>query len=219
MKALFTLKSALNQGSLAALAALVTIAPLIYPAAMARAMDLQASGQSTALVFEIKNPETVKIISSLQYLTIVQNDPLVDKLTAYLQSYGSPLDVYAADIVQQPRWEDALAISFVESNMGKFCYNNNCSGIGVKPGHPSWRKYPDKLAWFKDLSVLLQKPIYAEKYNTFRKMKGIYVNPGSERWVNGAEKIKGELLALENEADQERIAMTQDYQLALASAK
>jgi hypothetical protein len=88
--------------------------------------------------------------------------------------------------------------------------------MGGSPSSPTWRKYPDKLAWFKDLSALLQKPIYSEKYTTFRKMKGVYVQPGSENWVRGAEKIKSELVALQEKSEQERLALMDHYQLALA---
>jgi hypothetical protein len=51
---------------------------------------------------------------------------------------------------------------------------------------------------------LMEKPIYKDKYTTFRKMKGIYVYPGSEGWVKGAEKKYGELMALTKEATEEK---------------
>ena len=125
-------------------------------------------------------------------------------------------------MVKLPQWQRALAVSYVESHMGLYCFDNNCSGIGVKPGHPSWRKYPTKLEWFKDLSKLLEKPIYKEKYTTFAKMKGVYVQPGSANWVNGAQKKYNELIALTNEAEQERQEIAQNHAasvLALATFK
>jgi hypothetical protein len=213
MKALSTLKSAINLSSFFGIIALVMLVPVIFPH-FALAAELQTSSQ--ALVFDIKDFSKIETKNLLTLEDISAEDPLVKNLKTYLQKYGSPLDVYAADIIQQPRWDDALAISFVESNMGKYCFDNNCSGIGVKPGHPSWRKYKSKLDWFKDLSVLLQKPIYSEKYTTFRKMKGVYVQPGSENWVRGAEKIKSELTAIQEKSEQERLALMDHYQLALA---
>jgi hypothetical protein len=37
-------------------------------------------------------------------------------------------------------------------------------------------------------------------------MKGVYVVPGSARWVNGCNQISNELLALTAEAENERLA-------------
>jgi hypothetical protein len=95
--------------------------------------------------------------------------------------------------------------------MGKYCFDNNCSGIGVKPGHPSWRKYSTKLDWFVDLNTLLEKPIYKEKYTTFRKMKGVYVQPGSESWVYGAQKKYDELMAITQAAEIAKQELAQQH--------
>lgn len=220
MKALSTLRSAIDQSSYIGIIALVSLFPVILPH-MALAAELQTSGQPTALVFEIKvsdpsildqTPKPKNIPNSLSIQTISDNDPLVIKLKQYLAENDSPLGEYADKIVLQPQWQRALAVSYVESHMGRDCFNNNCSGIGVKPGHSSWRKYPTKLDWFIDLNNLLEKPIYKDKYNTFKKMKGVYVQPGSAAWVNGAEKKYGELMALTAEADAESRQLAESQQ-------
>ena len=90
-------------------------------------------------------------------------------------------------------------------------FDNNCSGIGVKPGHPSWRKYKTKLDWFIDLNNLLEKPIYKEKYTTFKKMRGVYVQPGSDNWVNGATKKYNDFMAITTQAEIDRQALAQSH--------
>ena len=215
MKALTTLKSAINQSPVFGIMALVMLVPVIYPH-YALAAEQQTSGQS-AQIFEIKitdlsllsqtpklNPQ-----NSLSMQAIENNDPLVISLKQYLEDNDSPLGEYAAEIVKQPQWQRALAISYVESHMGRNCYDNNCSGIGVKPGHPSWRKYATKLDWFIDLNKLLEKPIYKEKYTTFQKMKGVYVQPGSAAWVNGATKKYTDLMAITTQAELDRRELAQ----------
>lgn len=218
MKALFTIKPAITKQSAIAATALISLISVLYPNVSAAAFSLQAEGQNTtALVFDIKNTTQTKTQSSLTIDSIVSNDPLPKLVQKYLEDRNSPLSIYAEDMVILPNWKKALAISFVESNMGLRCADNNCSGIGVKPGHPLWRKYQTKLDWFVDLNNLLSKPIYSEKYDTFRKMKGVYVQPGSEGWVKGAEKIYGELTELEEQAEHMRSLAANGNQVALAN--
>ncbi len=219
MKALFTLKSAINQSSVIAAVTLVSLVSVIYPEIGKANFSLQAEGQNTtALVFEIKNPAQTQTQSSLTIQNIIDSDPLPVLLSQYLKNRKSPLDVYSKNIILLPNWKKALAISFVESNMGRFCADNNCSGIGVAPETPTWRKYSTKLDWFIDLDKLLAKPIYSERFNTCRKMKGVYVQPGSEGWVNGCEKVYSELTDLEEQAAHQRLSFnTSPTLLALAN--
>lgn len=135
-----------------------------------------------------------------------KQDPLVRLVSDYLKQQKSPLEVYTAEIVQLPRFEMALAVSKVESGMGVRCAgkDNNCSGIGVHPTHPSWRRYPTKLHWFKDMSALMEKPFYKERYNTCQKMRGVYVVPGSDNWVRGCQKVYNDLVKIREQAEIER---------------
>lgn len=224
MKALFTLKSAINQSTMVAFAALVSLSAVIYPE-LALGASLQTQGQDQLTVFEIKDPSVITnknlqtTTNSLTYDQIVASDPYAVRLKAYLEKHNSPLAEYADQMVTLPDWQKALAISWVESNFGIHCADNNCSGIGVAPGHPSWRRYPNKLEWFKDMTALLQKPIYKEKYTTFRQMKGIYVYPGSEAWVNGAQKKYNELMALTADAENEKLATAHSHTVYAATTK
>jgi hypothetical protein len=206
MKALTTLRSAIDHSSFGIIA-LVLLTPVIFPR-LAFAAEPQTSGPTAQFQIKISDssilnstPKSNNNEDSLSIETIANNDPLVISLKQYLDDIDSPLGEYAADIIQQPQWQRALAISYVESHMGRYCYDNNCSGIGVKPGHPSWRKYSTKLDWFIDLNNLLEKPIYKEKYTTFARMKGVYVQPGSQNWVNGAQSKYNQLMALTAEAE------------------
>ncbi len=203
MKALLTLRSGLSKGLV--IASMVSLVSLVYPE-IVLATNTQAAGENTALVFEVKDPiQNPKINqNSITFEEVVQNDPLVKKLRAYLENLNSPLAPYAGEIVQQPQWQRALAISWVESNMCIHHVDNNCSGIGVAPGHPSWRKYETQLDWFKDMAQLLEKPLYKEQLTTFKQMKGVYVQPGSWNWVYGAQSKYNDLMAMTNETEQER---------------
>jgi hypothetical protein len=183
---------------------LVSLVSFIYPEIGKADFSLQTPVQTTtdALVFQIKNSNTQ---TGLTMQNVVDQDPLSTLLTQYLNSYGSPLGQYSSQIIQLPNWKKALAISYVESHMGVYCSNNNCSGIGGAPGTSTWRQYQTKLDWFTDLDTLLSKPLYSEKYNTCQKMKGVYVQPGSASWVYGCEKIYSELTNLEEQASQQRL--------------
>ncbi len=199
--------------------AFLPLVTMVYPETVAAAYnEAEVSGRQ-AIVFQLNSKSKTEIdnVSMLTYDQAAAADPLVGKVKAYLQSKGSPLAIYADEIVKQPQWQRALAISYVESNFGKRCANNNCSGIGVKPGHPSWRKYNTKLDWFKDMSALLEKPTYKEKYKTCAQMKGVYVVPGSSRWVNGCNQVSGELLTITREAEQERLALSNTNNTVVAA--
>lgn len=219
MKALFTLRSAINQSTIIATVALVSLLSVIYPEISLAAVSLQTQGQNTdALVFEIKNSPQTNTQSSLTYQTVVQADPLPQLVQQYLEQHNSPLAQYSTQIVQQPYWKQALAISYVESNMCIHQVDNNCSGMGGAPGTKTWRKYKTQLDWFVDLNNLLGTPLYTDKCNTFEKMKGCYVQPGSESWVHGTEKVYADLTGLEEQAAEQRLAQNQSP-LAVATTE
>jgi hypothetical protein len=169
---------------------------------------------------EVKNlnSKTETGEKSLAIETVIANDPLVNNLKLYLEKHRSPLAEFAGEMVKQPQWQRALAISWVESNFCKRHMDNNCSGIGVAPGHKLWRKYETHLDWFKDMSALMEKPIYKEKYTTFQKMKGVYVQPGSANWVNGAQKKYNELIKLTQESEVQKITQIQQKNSLVALA-
>lgn len=189
--------------------AFLPIVFMVYPETVVAAMPAQNSGEK-ALVFQVNSKsktEITQIATGLSYDELVSNDILVQKVKAYLESKKSPLAPYASEIVKQPQWQRALAISYVESNFGIYCHSNNCSGIGGGPKSKSWERFATKLDWFKRMSQLLEKPTYKEKYTTCAKMKGVYVVPGSARWVNGCNKVSEELLALTEQAKTEQLAL------------
>lgn len=220
MKAPLNLDSVIEKT--VAILAFLPLLFMVYPEFAAAAYTAQNKSDK-ALVFEISSKSTQKLLTYdelAQYHSKTDiNTILAPKVKAYLESKGSPLAVYADEIVKQPQWQRALAISFVESNFGKRCADNNCSGIGVAPSHPSWRKYPTKLHWFKDMSALLEKPIYKERYVNCNTMKGVYVVPGSANWVNGCNKVSNELLEITAQAENERLAFMQNPTLATATTE
>jgi hypothetical protein len=115
------------------------------------------------------------------------------KLKKYLASKRSPL---AADdrvldaLLHTKNMKMILAISFVESNFARRCADNNCSGIGVEPGHPAWRTYKSLANWVYDFDKLLERRY---KGWTPEEMRGVYVYPGSDNWVHGVKDVLTEL--------------------------
>lgn len=212
MKAPLTLNSVIEK--VAAVLAFLPLLFMVYPEFAVAAYTAQNTGDK-ALVFEISSNQTQKLLTYdelAQYHARTDiNTILAPKVKAYLESKGSPLAVYADEIVKQPQWQRALAISYVESNFGKRCADNNCSGIGVHPSHPSWRRYPTKLDWFKDMTAILEKPIYKERYTNCKAMMGVYVVPGSPRWLNGCNQVSNELLAITAQAQAERTSFIANY--------
>lgn len=199
---------------------LITILSLvfwIYPAHVAKASALQTMGINSALVFNIEpkpNSEQQKDQNSVTLLNIdevIKNDPLTIKLQAYLEQNDSPLAPFASQIVQLPQWQQALGITYVESGFCKYARNNNCGSYGVGPGHPLWRKYTTAFDGFKDLTTLLEKPLYKDRLTTCASKRGTFVVPGSNRWVSGCEKVVRDMTNLENEANQERIALASNH--------
>jgi hypothetical protein len=208
MKALFRLKSAFNQRSLASLAALIIIAPLACPK-LVSAAGAQTSGPS-ALVFDIKS--ALQNQNSLSYQQILEKDPLTTDLQDYLVSYNSPLADYTDQLLSKDNWKTLLAISFVESNMGIHHYYFNSSGIG---GQQYLRRYKNYGEWIDDMSQLLDS-----RYSgwTLDKMNCIYVQPCSKNWAYGSKKIFAELTDLETQAQTERLALTSTPQLAMETS-
>lgn len=111
-------------------------------------------------------------------------------LYSYLESKKSPLATIAEDIARLKHWRIVLAISNSESSLGKRCHSNNCSGIGVEPGHPLWREYKTKADWARDLDRLIEKRY---KDWTLEEMNGVYNQPGSSNWVFAAQQVLTDL--------------------------
>lgn len=111
-------------------------------------------------------------------------------LYRYLSEWNSPLVENIDTIAVQPYWQLILAISFAESSLGKKCADNNCSGIGVAPGHPKWQKYESRDDWVMALNRLLNKRY---KNQTLDQMCGVYVQPCTDNWLRATGQILKEL--------------------------
>ena len=199
MKALTTLKSAINQSSFVGIIALVSLLPVLIPN-LALAAELQTSG-TQALVFEINT--TLQNQNTLTLQQAAQKDPLTVDLKNYLADHNSPLAEYTPNLLTHDNWKMILAISFVESNMGQHHYYFNSSGIG---GQQYLRKYNNYGEWIDDMSTLLDT-----RYNgwTLDKMNGVYVQPKSFNWGMGSKKVLAELTVLEKNANDERTTIAQ----------
>jgi hypothetical protein len=113
-----------------------------------------------------------------------------EKLRAYLQGKKTPFASVADTIAEQPHWKLILAISFAESTFGKNCVDNNCSNIGVKPGHDYWRKYKTLNDWVIDFNRLLERRY---KNWSLEQMNGVYVQPKNPNWLAATRQILEEL--------------------------
>ncbi|MBI5530494.1 MAG: hypothetical protein HY918_03260 [Candidatus Doudnabacteria bacterium] len=114
------------------------------------------------------------------------------KLREYLKSKKSPFADVADVIAEQKHWKLIMAISFAESTFGRNCVDNNCSNIGVKPGHPYWHQYATLADWVKDFNKLLER-----KYSdwTLEEMNGVYVQPKNPNWLAATRQVLEELQA------------------------
>jgi len=202
MKALLTLKSAIDQSSFVGIIALVLLTPVLFPQ-LASAAALQTSEQATAQVFEINVSDSSLLDSAPKQNSITLNDiqstdPLTVNLQAFLQDNNSPLQGYAGQLLSHDNWKTIVSISFVESNMCVHNYYYNCSGIG---GQEYLRKYNDFGEWIDDMSNVLKT-----RYDgwTLAKMDGVYVQPYSPNWKLGATKTLAQLTELENFSNLER---------------
>jgi hypothetical protein len=219
MKALSTLKSAIDQSSFVGIIALVLLIPVLQPQ-LASAAALQTSGQSTAQVFEIKvtdsslldfAPKQNNSQASITLSAIQATDPLTVNLQAFLQDNDSPLQGYTNELLSHDNWKTVVAISFVESNMCVHNYYYNCSGIG---GQEYLRKYNNFGEWVNDMSNVL-----VTRYNgwTLDKMDGVYVQPYSPNWKIGSKKIYDQLTELENFSNLERAEIARANSVAQQS--
>lgn len=158
-------------------------------------------GTATTLPSEIAITEESQqaLIASFEQVLVQAHPDLVNEATLagrtalinrYLQEWNSPLAEFSDIIAAQPHWKRVLAISFAESGLGKKCADNNCSGIGVEPGHPKWQTYETKGEWVKAMNRLLEKRY---KDWTLKQMNGTYNYPGSSNWVAAGNQILDDL--------------------------
>lgn len=179
------------------------ISTIIYPE-MGKTAHAAEGNQS--LVFELK-PNALKENSStvsttqLQMNEVAANDALVQAVQKYLEARKSPLAPYASQIILEPNWEQALGITYVESNFCAKAANFNCGSVGVKPGHAAWKKFQTPFDGFRAVTQLLEKPLYKNKYDTCKEKIGVYVVPGSPTWLRGCEKVENDMKAIVSQAE------------------
>lgn len=117
-----------------------------------------------------------------------------ERIKKFLQGKTSPFADLSDLLARQEHWKIILAISNAESTLGRNCFNKNCSGIGVKPGHPAWREYETLRHWVVDFNSLLER-----KYKnwTLKEMCGVYVQPCNKNWLSATRQILMEIQEME----------------------
>lgn len=112
------------------------------------------------------------------------------KIKNYLSAKKSPWSEAALTIASQSHWRLILAIGFAESSWGRNCVDNNCSNIGVEPGHELWRKYKTYDDWVIDFNKLLERRY---KNWTLNEMCGVYVQPCNQNWLSATGQVLEEI--------------------------
>ncbi len=163
------------------------------------------------LTFEI-NIQNENITANNESLAFDQDAALQDKnaeiasevqiVRAYLQAKNSPFANYTEILLAQPEWKRILAISNSESNMGKHCYYNNCSGIFGKNGLKTYNSIPD---WMVDLNTLLVNHYQGW---TLQQMNGVYVYPRSNNWIAASSSVYTDLTQLEAQFNQPTVSQS-----------
>ncbi len=85
-----------------------------------------------------------------------------EKLREYLNKKNPELSEYADQIVALPRWKEVIGIIGKETSFclkGVGASRNNCGAIMSRSG--GFKRYTTKLEAIEDVSILLQKPLYA----------------------------------------------------------
>lgn len=125
-----------------------------------------------------------------------------EKLAAYLERKGAPeLAAYAAEIMELPRWKEALAITAKETTFCRYgvgASRNNCGAIRSSIEGRGFKIYETKFDSVWDVSYLLQKPRYINR--SIAEMNGIYcVNEaaGGGKCPNWTETIEAMIAEIE----------------------
>ncbi len=155
----------------------------------------QTVAQDSSIIFEVKT-KTDLAINPENKISQENTQKKIALVQKYLESKGAPLADYTAILLAQQDWKTIIAISHAESNMGKRCYYNNCSGIYGRydRGYAGLRRYETKADWIVDLQGLLDR-----RYEgwTLERMNGTYVHPKSANWIKATRGVYNDLSKIE----------------------
>lgn len=219
----------MNQSSFIGILALIVLSPMVFPH-LALAANQTSGQQAQVLQINISDPSVLDqspkpntTQNSISFNSILQQDPLVAQVDAYLADHQSPLAGSANILVTYPHWQLALGISLVESHMCEYTpkvktkhgwvESYNCSGIEL--GNGSYKIYDGYSSWFADINNLLSQPNYVNR--PIEKFLGYYVQPGTPEWLFGVKKTVKELAAIEQTALAQRQQIIQST-VALANS-
>lgn len=149
----------------------ISMASFAFLGALALA---EAAATATIVVYTAVEPLTVEAAEIEE--VIATSTVNAEKLAAYLESKGAPeLAAYAAEIMELPRWKEALAITAKETTFCRYgvgASRNNCGGIRSFIEGRGFKIYETKFDSVWDVSYLLQKPRYINR--SIADMNGIY---------------------------------------------
>ncbi len=182
-----------SKEKLVVIVALFSLATWIFP--VAGKAHAETVGQTKSLVFEINPDSKLNPENQNQFANIDKEVALVRE---YLESKDAPLANYTEILLAQKDWKTIVAISNAESNMGKYCWYNNCSGIYERfdNGYQGLKRYDNMAEWIVDLQNLIEK-----RYSgwTLAEMNGTYVYPKSKNWFLASSKVYNDLSQIEQQ--------------------
>ncbi len=189
-----------SKDKLAIMAGLISLLSLQFGITGRVYADTSVPTQNQTFEINLQNENTTVADESLAYdqqIALQQKDAQIDNevqlVRAYLVAKNSPFANYTEILLAQPNWKTILAISNSESNMGKHCYYNNCSGIFGPNGLKTYNSIPD---WMVDLNNLISTHYQGW---TLQQMNGVYVYPRSTNWIVASSSVYNDLTQLESQ--------------------
>jgi len=132
--------------------------------------------------------------SSGRHSTRAEKQISIEQLTLFLQSKGSPLTPYAAQILESPYWSTIIGICTIEQYSCTHAPYNNYWGI-MRPGG-GLQRFATMGEAINAIDSLLAK-YEARGKRTIEELNGYYVVPASTTWLNTVLTTKLHLESLQ----------------------
>jgi len=176
-------------------------APFLLVFLLVGILALYVHHQTSSVVAQVGNTVAYAALPTAQNTMaaeIIESDGRIEKIRQFLTRYGSPLEPYAADIVEAADKYDldyrlVPSIAMQESNLCKKipAGSNNCWGYGI---------YGGKVKHFKDfkegiytVTEGLSKNYKQNGLVTPNQIMAVYTPSSNGSWAHGVNQFMGEL--------------------------
>lgn len=127
----------------------------------------------------------------IQTQLVEEHQVKLDKVVAYLQSKGSPLNRSEVSLLVEQEHADLLiAIMGIESQFCKRQLYYNCFGVG---GDSAYRRYNNFSESIIDADALITRWQKRGRWLTVADMNGHYVQPYNPNWERVVNKILNDI--------------------------